>query len=452
MIKTLVNAWKLPEVRKKIIYTLLLILIFRIGCMIPVPGVDSLQLAEYVESNSNSLVSTLNIISGGALTRLSIFTLSIGPYITASIVVQLLTLAIPALEQMKREGEEGKKKMNRIMKYLTVVLAIFEGFGVFVTYGGSQGIFLLPNYVMIPIFLLTVTAGTAFLTWLGDQITEKGIGNGISMLIFVGIVSALPAAITLLLNVAGVLAGALSVKGVLIALGITLGALLLIAAVVFVQEAERRIPVQYAKRVVGRKMYGGQSTHIPMKLVMAGVIPIILAMALMTFPALIVSFLKPELMNNIADGSGFLRGLVLISQPSLLISAQAAITLESIIYVLIHSIIYMLLIVGFTFFYTLITFNPIEVSNNLKRNGGFVPGIRPGKPTSDYLKGIANKLTWFGSVYLGIVAIIPIAFQLTGLPISFGGTAVLIIVGVALEFMKQLESQMLIRNYKGFLE
>lgn len=452
MIKTLVNAWKLPEVRKKIIYTLLLILIFRIGCMIPVPGVDSLQLAEYVESNSNSLVSTLNIISGGALTRLSIFTLSIGPYITASIVVQLLTLAIPALEQMKREGEEGKKKMNRIMKYLTVVLAIFEGFGVFVTYGGSQGIFLLPNYVMIPIFLLTVTAGTAFLTWLGDQITEKGIGNGISMLIFVGIVSALPAAITLLLDVAGVLVGAISFTGVLTALGITLGALLLVAAVVFVQEAERRIPVQYAKRVVGRKMYGGQSTHIPMKLVMAGVIPIILAMALMTFPALIVSFLKPELMNNIADGSGFLRGLVLISQPSLLISAQAAITLESIIYVLIHSIIYMLLIVGFTFFYTLITFNPVEVSNNLKRNGGFVPGIRPGKPTSDYLKGITNKLTWFGSVYLGIVAIIPIAFQLTGLPISFGGTAVLIIVGVALEFMKQLESQMLIRNYKGFLE
>ena len=306
MIKTLINAWKLPEVRRKIIYTLLLILIFRIGCMIPVPGVDSLQLAEYVESNSNSLVSTLNIISGGALTRLSIFTLSIGPYITASIVVQLLTLAIPALEQMKREGEEGKKKMNRIMKYLTVVLAIFEGFGVFITYGGSQGIFLLPNYLMIPIFLLTVTAGTAFLTWLGDQITEKGIGNGISMLIFVGIVSALPAAITLLLDVAGVLAGALTVKGVLTALGITLGALLLIAAVVFVQEAERRVPVQYAKRVVGRKMYGGQSTHIPMKLVMAGVIPIILAMALMTFPALIVSFVKPELMNNIADGSGFL--------------------------------------------------------------------------------------------------------------------------------------------------
>ncbi len=452
MIKTLINAWKLPEVRKKIIYTLMLILIFRIGCMIPVPGIDSLQLAEYVESNSNSLISTLNIISGGALTRLSIFTLSIGPYITASIVIQLLTLAIPALERMKREGEEGKKKMNKIMKYLTVVLALFEGFGVFVTYGGSQGIFLLPNYLMIPIFLLTVTAGTAFLTWLGDQITEKGIGNGISMLIFVGIVSSLPAAITLLLDLAGILVGTLSLTGVLTALGIILGALILVTAVVWVQEAERRVPVQYAKRVVGRKMYGGQSTHIPMKLVMAGVIPIILAMALMTFPALIISFASPNTMNNIADGSGFLRGLAIISQPSLLISAQAAITLESIIYVIIHSIIYMLLIVGFTFFYTLITFNPVEVSNNLKRNGGFIPGIRPGKPTSDYLKFIANKLTWFGSAFLGVVAIIPILFQLTGLPISFGGTAVLIIVGVALEFVKQLESQMLIRNYKGFLE
>ena len=452
MIKTIINAWKLPQVRKRILYTLLLILIFRIGCMIPIPGIDSLQLAEYVESNSNSLVATMNILSGGALTRLSIFTLSIAPYITASIVIQLLTLAIPALEQMKKEGEEGKKKMNKIMKYLTVILAIFEGFGVFVTYGGSEGIFLLPNSYMIPIFLLTVTAGTAFLTWLGDQITEKGIGNGISMLIFVGIVAAVPSAITMLLNLMGILVGAFSLTGTLVALGILIGALILVTAVVWVQEAERRVPVQYAKKVVGRKMYGGQSTHIPMKLVMAGVIPIILAMSIMTFPALIVSFVAPDVVNNIANGSGFLRALTILSQPSLLIGAAEGITFEAIMYVIGHSLIYLLLIVGFTFFYTLITFNPVEVSNNLKRNGGFVPGIRPGKPTTDYLKAITNNLTWFGSLFLGLVAIVPIAFQLTGLPVSFGGTAVLIIVGVALEFSRQLESQMLMRNYKGFLE
>ena len=425
MIKTIINAWKLPQVRKRILYTLLLILIFRIGCMIPIPGIDSLQLAEYVESNSNSLVATMNILSGGALTRLSIFTLSIAPYITASIVIQLLTLAIPALEQMKKEGEEGKKKMNKIMKYLTVVLAIFEGFGVFVTYGGSEGIFLLPNSYMIPIFLLTVTAGTAFLTWLGDQITEKGIGNGISMLIFVGIVAAVPSAITMLLNLMGILVGVFSLTGTLVALGILIGALILVTAVVWVQEAERRVPVQYAKKVVGRKMYGGQSTHIPMKLVMAGVIPIILAMSIMTFPALIVSFVAPDVVNNIANGSGFLRALTILSQPSLLIGAAEGITFEAIMYVIGHS---------------------------LKRNGGFVPGIRPGKPTTDYLKAITNNLTWFGSLFLGLVAIVPIAFQLTGLPVSFGGTAVLIIVGVALEFSRQLESQMLMRNYKGFLE
>ena len=424
MIKTLVNAWKLPEVRKKIIYTLLLILIFRIGCMIPVPGVDSLQLAEYVESNSNSLVSTLNIISGGALTRLSIFTLSIGPYITASIVVQLLTLAIPALEQMKREGEEGKKKMNRIMKYLTVVLAIFEGFGVFVTYGGSQGIFLLPNYVMIPIFLLTVTAGTAFLTWLGDQITEKGIGNGISLIIFAGIVSRIPNGCLTLYSYI-VEKGAI---GVLVVLLFAVIALAAIVAVVAIQEGQRRIPVQYAKRVVGRKVYGGQSTHIPIKVNSAGVIPVIFAMSILMFPGTIASFFPnsgfAQTITNIFDASG-----------------------------IFYNILYALLIVFFTYFYSAISFNPVDVAENIKKNGGFIPGLRPGRPTSDYISKVMSRITLFGAIFLAAIAVLPaIIMGLTGLELYFGGTALLIVVGVALDTMKQLEASLLMRSYEGFMK
>ncbi len=455
MIKTLINAWKIPEVRKKILYTLILIVIFRIGSIITIPGVDSVELAKYVEANSNSLIATMNIISGGALTRLSIFALSIGPYITASIIIQLLTIAIPALERLSKEGEEGKKKMNKYMKYLTVVLAAIEGFGIYMTYAGSEGIFLLPNSMMIPIFIITLTAGTAFLTWLGDQISEKGIGNGISMLIFVGIVSRLPSAVTLLLDLSGILSNAFVLKGTLMALGVVVGMLILLTATVWVQEAERRIPVQYAKKVVGRKMYGGQNTHIPLKLVMAGVIPVILAMSLMTAPAMLINFFKPEMVNNLTSATGFWKVLLFVSQPSLLISSlsnQGLSIVGGLGYVLAHSIVYLLLIVGFTFFYTMITFNPVEVSNNLKKNGGFIPGIRPGRPTIDYIKGILNKLTWFGAFFLGVIAIIPILFQLTGLQISFGGTAVLIIVGVALETVKQLESQMVMRHYKGFLE
>lgn len=455
MIKTFINAWKLPEVRKRILYTLLLIVIFRIGSIIPVPGVDSVQLANYMEQNSNSLVSTLNIISGGALNKLSIFALSISPYITASIIIQLLTIAIPALERLSKEGEEGRKKLNKYMKYLTVVLAGLEAFGLYLTYKNS-GIFVdsIPSYMILPIFIVGLIAGTSFLTWLGDQISEKGIGNGISMLIFVGIVSSLPAATTLIGNLIGI-GGTFSWVGTLEAIGIIIGALVLITATVWVQEAERRIPVQYAKKVVGRKMYGGQNTHIPLKLVMAGVIPVILAMSLITMPAMLLNFFKPEIVRDLQQATGFWKVLLFTSQPSLLInslSSQGLSIVGGLGYVAVHSIIYLLLIVGFTFFYTMITFNPVEVSNNLKKNGGFIPGIRPGKPTTDYIKAILNKLTWFGAFFLGIIAIIPILFQLTGLQISFGGTAVLIIVGVALETVKQLESLMVMRHYKGFLE
>ncbi len=455
MIKTFINAWKLPEVRKRILYTLLLIVIFRIGSIIPVPGVDSVQLANYMEQNSNSLVSTLNIISGGALSKLSIFALSISPYITASIIIQLLTIAIPALERLSKEGEEGKKKINKYMKYATIILAGLEAFGLYLTYENS-GIFVesIPKAMILPIFVIGLIAGTSFLTWLGDQISNKGVGNGISMLIFVGIVSSLPAAMTLLGDLIGI-GSTFSLVGTLEALGIVIGALILVTATVWVQEAERRIPVQYAKKVVGRKMYGGQNTHIPLKLVMAGVIPVILAMSLMTMPAMLINFFKADIVNDLQQATGILKVLLFTSQPSLLInslSSQGLSIVGGLGYVFAHSVIYLLLIVGFTFFYTMITFNPVEVSNNLKKNGGFIPGIRPGRPTTDYIKAILNKLTWFGAFFLGIIAIIPILFQLTGLQISFGGTAVLIIVGVALETVKQLESLMVMRHYKGFLE
>ena len=455
MIKTLINAWKLPEVRKKILYTLLLIVIFRIGCVIPIPGIDSVQLSQYVASNSNSLLGTLNIISGGALSRLTIFALSISPYITASIVIQLLTIAIPALERLSKEGEEGKKRINKYMKYLTVVLAVIEAFGLYMTYKGS-GIYLIENTaLMLPIFILSLVGGTAFLTWLGDQISAKGIGNGISMLIFVGIVSRLPQAGLMLYSLVLDGMGAFYFPGLLQALGVVIGAVVLLGATVWVQEAERRIPVQYAKKVVGRKMYGGQNTHIPLKLVMAGVIPVILAMSLITLPVMILNFVNPTIVSNPVLATGFSKVLLFTAQPSILINSltsQGLSILGGVGYVIAHSIIYLLLIVGFTFFYTMITFNPVEVSNNLKKNGGFIPGIRPGRPTIDYMKGILNKLTWFGAFFLGVIAIIPVLFQLTGLSVSFGGTAVLIVAGVALETVRQLESNMVMRHYKGFLD
>lgn len=455
MIKTLINAWKLPEVRKKILYTLLLIVIFRIGCVIPIPGIDSVQLAQYVASNSNSLLGTLNIISGGALSRLTIFALSISPYITASIVIQLLTIAIPALERLSKEGEEGRKVINKYMKYLTVVLALFEAFGLYMTYRNS-GIYLIDNTVlMITIFVLSLVGGTSFLTWLGDQISTKGIGNGISMLIFVGIVSRIPNAALMLFGLTQDGIGNFYWIGLIQAMAITLGAVILLGATVWVQEAERRIPVQYAKKVVGRKMYGGQNTHIPLKLVMAGVIPVILAMSLMTLPVMIINFVNSGMIANPTQATGILKVLIFTAQPSILINSLASQNLSilgGVGYVIAHSIIYLLLIVGFTFFYTMITFNPVEVSNNLKKNGGFIPGIRPGKPTIDYIKGILNKLTWFGSFFLGVIAIIPVLFQLSGLSVSFGGTAVLIVAGVALETVRQLESQMVMRHYKGFLD
>ena len=438
MFKTIRNALKTPDVRKKLLYTLILIVIFRLGCYITVPGVDNFQLAEVF--NGQGMASLIDLISGGAFSRLSIFAMSISPYITASIVIQLLGMVIPALERLTKEGgEEGRNKINRYTKLLTVVLALIEGLGIYLSYR-SSGIFIDTTFMTGATVVISLMAGTALLMWLGDQITSKGIGNGISIIIFVGIVAGLPSAVTTIWNlIFG--AGAFSTTGLLIALAIIVGAILLVAGVVFVQQAERRVPVQYSKRVVGRKMVGAQNTNIPLKLAMAGVMPVIFASSFMTFPAMIIQMFVPD----IATQTGFWN---VIYNFSIATSTSNV----AIGYSIANAIIYLLLILGFTYFYTYATFNPAEVSNNIKKNGGFIPGIRAGKPTTDYLSSIISKLTLFGGVFLAVIAIIPMLLRFTSLNIAFGGTSILIVVGVAFETVQQLESQLVMRHYKGFLE
>ena len=441
MFKTLKNALKTPDVRKKILYTLLLIVIFRLGCFITIPGVDTFALNETMNSATTGMVGLIDMISGGAFSRLSIFAMSISPYITASIVIQLLALVIPALERLTKEGgEEGRAKLNRYTKLLTVLLALIEGVGIYLSYK-STGIFIGDGFVTGFTVVISLMAGTALLMWLGEQITTKGIGNGISMIIFVGIISGLPGAVTMIWNlIMGT--GAFSTTGLLTSLGIIIGAILLIAGVVFVQQAERRIPVQYAKKVVGRKMVGAQNTHIPLKLAMAGVMPIIFASSFMTFPAMIIQMFIPD----IATQTGFWATIYNFSIATS--SSNVAVG-----YTIANAIIYLLLILGFTFFYTYATFNPAEVSNNIKRNGGFIPGIRAGKPTTEYLSSVMSKLLWFGGLFLAIIAILPMLVRfIPNVNLAFGGTSILIVVGVAIETMQQLESQLVMRHYKGFLE
>lgn len=441
MFKTIKNALKTPEVRKKLLLTLLLIVVFRIGCFIVVPNVDSKELANQLSSSTSTLAGLVNTISGGAFSRLSVFAMSITPYITASIIIQLLAMIIPALEQLTKEGgEEGRKKVNFYTKVLCLVLAAVEATGIYISYSKSYpGIFLNPGLMTGVIFVLSMVAGTSILIWLGDQITEKGIGNGISMLIFVGIVSRLPSGALQIFNLAF---RPFNTANFLIALAVLIGAIVLIGAVVFVQEAERKVPVQYAKKVVGRKMYGGQNTHIPMKLAMAGVMPIIFASSFMTFPAMLIQIFNPQAIT----GTGFWHG---VYNFSIATSTSQGIPIG---FVIANAIVYLLLIIGFTYFYTFATFNPAEVANTIKKNGGFIPGIRAGKPTSDYIGSVLSKLTFFGGFYLSIIAILPMFMRFTSLDLAFGGTSILIVVGVALEFVQQLESQLLVRHYKGFLD
>lgn len=423
MLQTMRNAWKIDDLRHKILFTLVIILLYRLGNAVPVPYVDVTMLGQYFDTVQNTVLGLLNVMSGGAFSNATIFALSIQPYINASIIIQLLCIAIPALERMsKEEGEEGKKKIASITRYTTVAIGLIQGFAYY--YMISQYNFLTAEGQGIwpaIVIILTFTSGSALIMWLGEQITEFGIGNGISIILFASIVSRFPTSLYQMITntVNGTVAWWINVL-------LLLGALAMIVLIVLINDSERRIPVQYAKRVVGRKMYGGQSTHLPMKVNMSGVLPIIFAQSIATLPATIAAF------TGHSD------------------SAWASTT--SIPY----AIIYFLLIIFFAYFYSTIQFNPVEVANNLRKNGGYIPGFRPGKPTSDFIKKVLNKITLFGAIYLAIIAIVPILIThfsssaaMSG--ISLGGTSIIIVVGVALETVRALEAQMLMRNYKGFL-
>lgn len=426
MFDTIRNAWKIVDLRKKLIYTFIMLIIFRLGSTIPVPLINP-DMLEQMFTGDNTMFGFIDIVSGGAFANATIFAMSITPYINSSIIMQLLCVAIPALERLQKEGEEGRKKIGQFMRYGTVVLAIIQAVGLYFLLKSSNAI-TNPGWQAALVIITTFTAGTAFLMWLGEQITEKGVGNGISLIIFAGIVSRLPDMGKTLY--ASVESGALN--WFMVAL-ILVFALLIIAFVVMMNEAERRLPVQYAKRVVGRKMYGGQSTHIPIKVAGAGVIPIIFAMSIMAFPGTIASFF-----GKTAQSGGFWGAFLWV------FSGQSW----------VYAVLYFLLIIFFTYFYTAIQFNPIEMSNNMKKNGGFIPGIRPGRPTSDYIARVLSRVTLAGAFFLAFIAVIPIFMNL-GLHISnfsIGGTSLLIVVGVALETVQNMESQMLMRHYKGFLE
>ena len=431
MLQTLRNAWKIEELRKKILFTLLIVLLYRLGNAVPVPFVDTNLLQQYFNSSNlqNTIFGLYNVMSGGAFSRATIFALSIQPYINASIIIQLLCIAIPALERLQKEGgEEGRKKIASITRYSTVVIGLIQGIAYYMMIRNYKLIdeAYLSNIWAAIVIVLTFTSGSALIMWLGEQITEFGIGNGISIILFTSIVARFPTAVaTQISNVAN---GSLQWWLLLL---MYLGALALIVLIVLVNDAERRIPVQYSKRVVGRKMYGGQSTHLPMKVNMSGVLPIIFAQSIASLPATFcmfkASWQESWLMKNVFNTNTW---------P--------------------YALVYFLLIIFFSYFYSTIQFNPIEVANNLKKNGGFIPGFRAGNPTSDFIQKVLNKITLFGAIYLGIVAVTPIiisavssADSLTG--ISLGGTSIIIVVGVALETFRALEAQMLMRNYKGFL-
>ena len=427
MLQTLRNAWRVEEIRKKILFTLLILLLYRLGNSIPVPYVNVAALGQYFSYMQNTVLGMLDVMSGGAFSTATIFALSIQPYINASIIMQLLTIAIPALERMsKEEGEEGKKKIAAITRYATVGIGLIQGFAYYMLMK-NNGI-LAPEAVgntwAAIVIVLTFTSGSALIMWLGEQITEHGIGNGISMILFASIVSRFPTSLTS--SIRNCMAGSLQWWVVVL---MYLGALAIIILIVFVNDAERRIPVQYAKRVVGRKMYGGQSTHLPMKVNMSGVMPIIFAQSIASLPATVAAF------TGKTDG-WFMRNFDTNSIP--------------------YAILFFLLIIFFAYFYSTIQFNPIEVANNLKKNGGYIPGFRPGKPTSEFIQRVLSKITLFGAIYLGIIAVVPILIShfsdsaaLTGL--SLGGTSIIIVVGVAVETIRTLEGELMMRNYKGFL-
>ena len=436
MFKTIINAFKTPDVRKRILYTLLLIVLFRLGCYITVPGVDTFALNEAF-GETNGMAALIDLISGGAFSRFSIFAMSISPYITASIVLQLLSMVIPALERLTKEGgEEGRKKMTAITRYLTVGLALFESAALAIGFG-RQGLLEEFNAVNVIIAIAALTAGSAFLMWVGEQINEKGVGNGISMVLLINILSRVPQDMITLYEtfVQGkTLARAALMWVIIIAIIIAVVVLVLI-----LNGAERRIPVQYSKKMVGRKMFGGQSSHIPLKVNTAGVIPIIFASSIMSFPSMILTFMGK---SDIGGWGGKI--LSMLNSNNWFDPAQP---LSS-----VGLILYIVMVIFFAYFYTSITFNPMEVADNMRKQGGFIPGIRPGKPTVDYLTSILNYIIFIGGAGLTIVAVIPFFFNgFFNANVSFGGTSLIIIASVILETLKQIESMMLVRNYKGFL-
>ena len=428
MIQTIRKAWGIPELRRKLVFTMLILLIFRIGNAIPVPYINTTLLGNYLDSMSGTVLGLYNVMSGGAFAEATVFALGVQPYINSSIIIQLLTIAIPALERLARDGgEAGKKKIASITRYATVAIALLQGFGYYMICKNynileQQGIW--PALVIIVSFV----AGSSFVMWLGEQVNEFGVGNGISIILFAGILSRVPNMVTMC---ASYIASKGSIGYLWIAL-LIVGILAMIVLIVHVNEAERRIPVQYAKRQVGRKMYGGQASTLPMKVNMSGVLPIIFAQTIASLPATIWAFIGIPEEGTVGR------------------SIYNAIDTKSVLYL----IVYFLMIIGFSYFYATIQFNPVEISNNLKRNGGFIPGFRPGKPTSDFIAKVLNKVTLFGAIYLGVVAICPLIVgkALGNSNLAIGGTSIIIVVGVALETVRALESQMMMRQYKGFLE
>ena len=436
MFETLKSVFKVKEMRRKLLYLIWMIFVIRIGSQLPVPGVDSDFFKQWFESNTGDAFNFFDAFTGGSFTQMSIFALNITPYITSSIIIQLLTIAIPALEEMQRDGEEGRKKLTAITRYVTVGLALFESVAMAIGFG-RQG--MIPNMSFLKgiVVVASLTAGSVFVMRLGEQITDKGVGNGISIVLTINIVSRIPSDMSLLYE--NFVKGKTIAKGMLAACIIAVIILFVVVLVLILNGAERRIPVQYSRKMVGRKMMGGQSTNIPLKVNTAGVIPVIFASSIMSFPSIIAQFAGKG--NGTGIGSEILRGL---SSNNWCNPSQIQYSWGLIVYVV--------LCVFFAYFYTSITFNPLEVADNIKKQGGFIPGIRPGKPTSDYLTKILNYIIFIGAVGLVIVAVIPFFFNgVFGADVSFGGTSIIIIVGVILETVKQVESQLLVRNYKGFL-
>ncbi len=421
------NIFKIPELKKRIYFTLALLIVYRIGVHIPVPGIDAVALASFFERARGTLLGLFDMFSGGALERFSVFALGIMPYISASIILQLLTVVVPHLEQLKKEGEQGRKKITQYTRYGTIILSIIQGFGISIglesmTSPGGAPIVITPGWEFRLLTVITLTAGTAFIMWLGEQITERGIGNGISLIIFTGIIVGIPSAITGTIRLLS--AGEIAIFVVLMLVVFMLAVL---GFIVFIEQGQRRIPVQYAKRMVGRKMYSGQSTHLPLKINTAGVIPAIFASSIIMFPATLASFINVPWMQVVVG----------------------AMTPGKFFY----ELLFVAFIFFFCYFYTAVTFNPVDVADNMKKHGGFIPGIRPGKPTADYIDRVLTRLTLGGACYVSAVCVLPsVLITQFNVPFYFGGTALLIVVGVAIDTVSQMESHMLTRHYEGFLK